>query len=394
MLNSSWLVRFLREQGLYLSIAAIVSAIFWAIGQHVNPGTVVLYSVLFGNLETPLLNRVACRAMGRPFPYDWLLFLAALLILTPFIYAISSVVVWWIAPPSPQTLGHLLTTGWKFPFLLIVVYGIISFAYTQSKERLERRNTELQRSLELSAAKLEVQEEDLRRAREIQESLLPKAIPQVPGFELAAAWQPARAVGGDYYDVVRLDQNRLGVCIADVVGKGVSAALLMANVQAIVRAFAGGSESPAQLCDRVNSVLCGNIDIGKFVTFFYGVLDASQRTFQYCNAGHPRPIVLSSDSIRELSEGGAVLGVFPNWKYEDATIELCSGDRLLLFTDGITEAAAADGQEFGEDKLAEVVKSSHIVSAAELNARVLARVNEFCAGHFQDDATLLVIATC
>src|ERR1700752_3745248 len=127
MLNSSWLVRFLREQGLYLSIAAIVSAIFWAIGQQVNPGTVVLYSVLFGNLETPLLNRVACRAMGRPFPYDWLLFLAALLILTPFIYAISSVVVWWIAPPSPQTLGHLLTTGWKFPFLLIVVYGIISF---------------------------------------------------------------------------------------------------------------------------------------------------------------------------------------------------------------------------------------------------------------------------
>jgi phosphoserine phosphatase RsbU/P len=394
MLNSSWLVSFLRQQGLYLSIAAIVSAIFWAIGQQVNPGTVVLYSVLFGNLETPLLNRLACRAMGRPFPYDWLLFLAALLVLTPLIYAIASVVVWWIAPPSPQTLGHLLTTGWKFPFLLIVVYGVISFAYTQSKERLEQRNVELQESLELSTAKLEVQEEDLRRAREIQQSLLPKEIPQVPGFEIAAAWQPARVVGGDYYDVVRLNQDRLGVCIADVVGKGVSAALLMANVQAIVRAFAGGSESPAQLCCRVNSVLCGNIDIGKFVTFFYGVLDAGKHTFQYCNAGHPRPIVLSGDSIRELSEGGAVLGVFPNWKYEDATIELGSGDRLLLFTDGITEAAAPDGREFGDEKLAEVAKTIHVVSAAELNTWVLARVNEFCAGHFQDDATLLVIATC
>ena len=299
MLKSLSLVSFLRQQGLYLSIAAIVSAIFWAIGQQVNPGTVVLYAVLFGNLATPPMNRIACHAMGRPFPYDWLMFLAALLILTPFVYAISSVVVWWIAPPYPQTLGHLITTGWKFPFLLIVVYGVISFAYLQSKERLERRNTELQRSLERSAAQLEMQEEDLRRAREIQQSLLPKDIPQVPGFELAAAWQPARAVGGDYYDVVKLDEKRLGVCIADVVGKGVSAALLMANVQAIVRAFAPGSESPSQLCHRVNGVLCGNIDTGKFVTFFYGVLDADQRTFQYCNAGHPRPIVLSGNSIRQ-----------------------------------------------------------------------------------------------
>jgi phosphoserine phosphatase RsbU/P len=89
-----------------------------------------------------------------------------------------------------------------------------------------------------------------------------------------------------------------------------------------------------------------------------------------------------------------VLGVFPNWKYEDATIELGSGDRLLLFTDGITEAAAPDGREFGDEKLAEVAKTIHVVSAAELNTWVLARVNEFCAGHFQDDATLLVIATC
>jgi sigma-B regulation protein RsbU (phosphoserine phosphatase) len=126
----------------------------------------------------------------------------------------------------------------------------------------------LLKTVERGSAQLEMQEQELQRAREIQQSLLPKEIPQLPGFQVAGAWLPARTVGGDYYDVMRLGENKIGVCIADVVGKGVSAALLMANVQATVRAFARESESPAWVCDRVNKVLCGNIADGKFVTFF------------------------------------------------------------------------------------------------------------------------------
>ena len=300
--------------------------------------------------------------------------------------------MWLIAPPTPQTLSHLITTGWKFPFLVTFVFGLVSFLYHSTRERLERRNVELQQTVERGTARLEMQEQELERAREIQQSLLPKEIPQLPGFEVAGAWQPASTVSGDYYDVLRLGDHRLGICIADVVGKGVSAALLMANVQAAVRAFAGDSESPAQVCAKVNLLLHENIATGKFVTFLYGILDGETHTFQYCNAGHLYPILVSGGSVRMLEQGGAVLGVFPAWIYEDSTVELRAGDRLLLFTDGITEASDADGREFEETSIATFAKANSTLSAKELNSRLLAKVTAFCDAQFRDDATLLVIA--
>ncbi len=192
--------------------------------------------------------------------------------------------------------------------------------------------------------------------------------------------------------MLRLGDHRLGICIADVVGKGVSAALLMANVQAAVRAFAGDSESPAQVCAKVNLLLHENIATGKFVTFLYGILDGETHTFQYCNAGHLYPILVSGGSVRMLEQGGAVLGVFPAWIYEDSTVELRAGDRLLLFTDGITEASDANGQEFEETSIATFAKANSTLSAKELNSRLLAKVTAFCDAQFRDDATLLVIA--
>ncbi len=136
-------------------------------------------------------------------------------------------------------------------------------------------------------AERELQEEELNRAREIQQALLPKEIPQIEGFEVARTWEPARIVGGDYFDVIRLGQRKLGICIADVVGKSVPAALLMANVQATVRAFASESASPSWLCSRVNSVLCANIASEKFVTLFYGVLDTERNTLHTRVRGIP-----------------------------------------------------------------------------------------------------------
>lgn len=386
------IVRLLRQQTIYLSVAAIIAAVFWAIGMPVNPLTVLLYSLLFGNMVTPLMMWLGKYYWSRPFPYNWLLFLLfTLLVLVPS-YVLASVVVAWLAPPTPQTAWHLIRTGWKLPALVIVVYSVIGFVYRTTRERLERRNRELECSVEAGTAQLEVQKQELQRAREIQESLLPKTIPQLVGFEVAAAWRPAREVSGDYFDVFRLGETKVGICIADVVGKGVSAALLMANMQAAVRAFAGEAESPARVCAKVNRLLCENIATGKFVTCVFGVLDCATQTLAWCNAGHLEPVLVSNGAVRTLHGGGAALGVFPDWAYGDERIEMRNGDRLLLFTDGITEASGADDAEFGEDGVARCAMKLWAASAEEMNRRLLDDVERYCAGHFQDDATLLVIA--
>jgi phosphoserine phosphatase RsbU/P len=389
--DSKSLTTFFRDQGVYLFLALVGCAIFWAIGQPINPFTVILYSLCIGNFLSPPMRGLHV-LYKRPAPYDWLIYLSLLCILTLPVYALSSVIVWWLAPPSPQSLGHLILTGWKMPVLIIVVYGMMNFLYGKTKARLERRNVELQTMVQAGVARLEVQDEELQRAREIQESLLPKEIPQLPGFEVASAWQPARAVGGDYFDVLKLGENRLAICIADVSGKGVPAALLMANVQASLRASVRDLDSPARVCSIINGMLCASIAGDKFVTFFCGVLDAVSRTFRYCNAGHPYPILVSSGAVRKLDQGGAVLGVFPAWTYQDSSVDLGSGDRLLLFTDGITEAEGPQGEEFGMEKVAAFAITHTGDSSAKMNQQLLAQVTEFCGGQFQDDATLLVLA--
>ena len=389
--DSKALTTFFRDQGIYLILALVVGAIFWAIGQRINPFTVILYSLCIGNFLSPPMQWLHI-LYEKPAPYDWIIFLILLCVVTLPVYGLSTVIVWWLAPPTPQSLGRLITTGWKMPFLITIVYGVMKFLYGRTRARLERRNFELQGMVQAGAARLEIQEEELQRAREIQESLLPKEIPQLPGFEVTRAWQPARAVGGDYFDVLKLDENRLAICIADVSGKGVPAALLMANVQASLRASVRDLDSPAGVCSIINGMLCQSIAADRFVTFFCGVLDSSSRNFRYCNAGHPYPILVSSGAVRTLQQGGAVLGVFPSWKYEEWSVELSSGDRLLLFTDGITEADGPQGEEFGMERVATFAKTHASDSAAKINEQLLAEVTKFCGGQFRDDATLLVLA--
>ncbi len=389
--GSKRLIVYFRSQAIYLFIAFVGCAIFWAIGQPINPLTVILYSLCIGNFVSPPLQWLHA-LYEKPSPYDWLIFLTLLCVLLFPVYVLSSVIVWWLAPPSPQALGHLLLTGWKMPFLITFVYGVMNFLYNKTRSRLEDRNLELQHMVQSGAARLEVHEQELQRAREIQQSLLPKKIPQLPGIALAAAWRPARAVGGDYFDVLRLEGNRLATCIADVSGKGVPAALLMANVQASLRASVRDLDSPARVCGILNGMLRESITANKFVTFFCGVLDTDARTFCYCNAGHPYPILVSAGAVRTLDQSGAVLGVFPSWNYQDFSVNLKSGDRLLLFTDGITEAENAQGEEFGVERIAAFGKSHAASSAAELNRQLLAQVSDYCGAQFQDDATLLVLA--
>ena len=251
-------------------------------------------------------------------------------------------------------------------------------------EEIERRNRD---------QKLQRQAEDIEEARRIQQRLLPEEIPQFAGLEICGAWQPARAVGGDYFDVLKLSDLEFAVCIADVSGKGMPAALLMSNFQGTVRGLVSQAPDPEVLCRRANEFVCRAVKEDRFITFFYATLDAQSRGFHYTNAGHNPPIVVHRDGTCDrLSEGGSVLGVFPQQKFATGQGSLLPGDRMVLFTDGMTEAANGDGEEFGEQRLLEVLLANRYHSARKLKEELVGCVSDFCRQEFADDATLLVIA--
>lgn len=237
------------------------------------------------------------------------------------------------------------------------------------------------------------QEQEVAEARSIQQGLLPISIPQQPGYEVAGAWQPANTVGGDYYDVLGFDEATLGLCIADVAGKGLPAALLMSNLQAGVRGLASSSLPPDVLCTRLNSLVCHNTGGDRFITLFYAQLDGPGRRLSYTNAGHNAPVLLHRDgSYERLQAGGAVLGILPVQKFAIGTAQLAPGDRVVFFTDGVTECCDEGGDEFGEARLLQLLQEHRAASASQLLERILATVREFSRGHWQDDATLLVLA--
>jgi sigma-B regulation protein RsbU (phosphoserine phosphatase) len=387
------LVQLMSAQFLYLAIAVIIYGIFWAIRPEATHLLItIVYTLCLCNLITFALAPLSFLYFERKPVYYWIVFLALLLAFTPVMVTITTGIVFWLVDRPGGAFWNYFLTSWKFPSIATVTFGIAFQIYTVTKCRLERRNRELEQTVESSMAERELQEEELNRAREIQQALLPKEIPQIEGFEIAGTWEPARIVGGDYFDVIKLSEQKLGICIADVVGKGVPAALFMANVQATVRAYASDSVSPAWLCERVNSVVSANIAAEKFVTLFYGILDAKQKTMQYTSAGHPRPILKNATGeVTQLDNGGAVLGVFPNWKYEDSVVHLAPGDRLVLFTDGITEAARPDGEQFGEEGLIRLINTLADEPPSKLNAKLLTAAKSFCDSHLQDDATLIAI---
>jgi sigma-B regulation protein RsbU (phosphoserine phosphatase) len=228
-------------------------------------------------------------------------------------------------------------------------------------------------------------------ARLIQRGLLPKSVPRIAGLDIAAAWQPADGVGGDCFDTVAFDHS-LGVSIADIAGKGLPAALLMSNLQAAVRAFAQEAAPPSSVCSSVNRLLCRNMASGRFATFCYARIEAAGRRIVYSNAGHNPPLLIRADgSVERLTEGGMVLGIFAEVRYEQAELLLAAGDRLLFFTDGITEARNAGGEEYEEEKLVAVATASRGLPVQEMKDAILADVNSFTGGQFEDDATLIVV---
>ena len=234
---------------------------------------------------------------------------------------------------------------------------------------------------------------ELIEARELQENLLTSAPTTLPGLEVAVTWQPAATVGGDYIAAFKIDDEHIALCVADVVGKGLPAALLMSNFQAALKSLAHQHLSPAVVCERLNNVLFANIPLNKFVTAFYGVINTQSRTLMFTNAGHNPPLLIQSDGeCVSLDAGGGVLGGFPDSRYTQGQLQLTDGDRLLLFTDGLTEALDANGDQFGEQRLTQLVSGYRHQSPDELKETIFNAAGAFCGNTFHDDAALMVVA--
>ncbi|HEX8618134.1 MAG TPA: SpoIIE family protein phosphatase [Thermoanaerobaculia bacterium] len=238
--------------------------------------------------------------------------------------------------------------------------------------------------------RMQIDEADFAQARAIQQTLLPREMPRVAKLDVSGMWQPARTMGGDYYDLLKLGEHELAVCIGDVAGKGMPAALLMSGLQAAVRASA--SNSPRDLCERVRRVVVSSLSGGRFVTFFYATVDTAAMTLRWCNAGHNAPILARADgTIVRLAEGGPAFSRLFRDSYEEREIDLQPGDRLVLFTDGVSESVDTTGELFGEQRIEELVARAGNVAAHELQQTIVAASTSFSGGEVDDDVTLVVV---
>lgn len=294
-----------------------------------------------------------------------------------------------------QSLPIVVMTAWGNVDLAVEAMRRGASDFVQkpwdNRQLLQKLRHQVSRATTLRLAQRQ-HDDELREAREIQEKLLPKSLPEVAGYELAGMTKPIRFVGGDYYNVVRVDPNHIALCIADVAGKGLPAALLMSSFQAALRPLMAQRLDPRDLCGRLNRILCELTPVGKFISFFYAVLSLSERRLTYCNAGHNPPLLIGADGrSSELNAAGAVLGQLPNWRYEQSDLQMGSGDKLVVFTDGLVEACNVDDEAFGEDNVVRIARENPASNAMDLMGLLTQAASRHCGGHFQDDASLIVL---
>jgi sigma-B regulation protein RsbU (phosphoserine phosphatase) len=236
---------------------------------------------------------------------------------------------------------------------------------------------------------------ELEIAQEVQAHFFPQRLPTVPGLDYCGHCRPAREVGGDYYDFLELPEGRLGIAIGDVSGKGIGAALMMANLEASLRAQASVSHDLAELMKRVDKLIFEASSANHYATLFYAEYDPRNRQLSYVNAGHNPPVILRKSApaceVLRLETGGPVIGLLRQG-YQQESLPLEPGDQVVLFTDGVSESMNARNEEWGEDRLIQLAKTCHGLPASETMTLILAAADAFAAGASQhDDMTLVVL---
>ena len=283
-------------------------------------------------------------------------------------------------------------TGREFKALLVLIHrivgGKIADEWTQGSGLAEHT----QQRLDQEMRERERIEQELRVARRIQHASLPEEVPQLEGWQISPYYRPAREVGGDFYDFIEIDDERLGIVLGDATGKGVPAALVMASTRSMLRAVAQASNySPADVLGRVNDSLVADIPPNMFVTCFYAILDPKSASLSYANAGHDLPYVRRGGDCEELMARGMPLGLMPGMSYEEKEIALDAGEVAFFYTDGLVEAHAPDGEMFGFPRLRALI-AEH-AEKESLEEALLGELYFFVGEGWEqeDDITLLTL---
>jgi len=268
---------------------------------------------------------------------------------------------------------------WVITFSVTTVVAILVLSLYRFKVQLEASRNELMRA-----------EAELNFARKVQQALFPRQLPLRGDLEFTAICIPARGISGDYYDIHELEDGRLIIAIADISGKGISAAILMANLQALLRVIAHSDLTPSEVCSRLNYHLSEVTDFARFATLFYAEWLSSDRRLRYVNAGHNPPFLINGTECLRLETGGIPLGIFPESSFETGEAALMPGDLLVLYSDGITEAGQSSGKEFGEERFRALIQAERGRPLAELQSLILDEVRRWTEADPDDDITLLM----
>jgi sigma-B regulation protein RsbU (phosphoserine phosphatase) len=298
-------------------------------------------------------------------------------------------------PLFPRDSSVELTRPYSFVFwsgflILVAFIFVAMYFFVVQRDKAYRL---LDQEKAISEKLLKRIESDLQQAAKIQKDLLPKENPRLEGYDISGLNVPCYEVGGDYYDFIPIDADRLGIVIADVSGKGISASLLMASLRAALLADVHPRYEIALMAARLNDFVFKSSGLSSFITFFYGELDQRSGELRYVNAGHNPPFVVSAEGqLSALGSSGFPLGMFPKVTYETGAVKLGPGDLVVLFTDGIPEGRNAQSEDFGEDRLKNLVLDQRGLSALQLSRKIIEDVQGFATGTEPcDDITLVII---
>ena len=300
--------------------------------------------------------------------------------------SIASAVCWFIdevveRPPHQQPAVVYLNVGTKLFVFILFTHMVLAFKKALEREKIAEKER-IDREIEI--------------AKQVQERLLPQSVPPMKTLDYVGICKPVFGVGGDYFDFLQLEQDHVAIAVGDVSGKGISSALLMASFQGMLHSHTLHRPNElAELIGDLNRIMFAFTDRKRFVSFFYAVYDDKSRRLNYVNAGHNPPMIFrknSSNGPIKLDSTGVVIGLFPNASYTEQSLQLCEGDILVCFTDGITEAMNLNEEEYTEERLIEVISQNQEKSACDLRDLILDHVHTFSGEAPQrDDETLVVV---